>query len=246
MQKSLTEEQLPQSWKDAHISPVFKKGSKSQRSNYRPINLTSVVCKQMEAIIRDHITTHINTNGLLSNCKHGFVSGRSCSTQLISCLDKWTQELDQSHNVDTVYLDFSKAFDSVPHKILLVKMEDYGITGTILGLHFLLDRRQRVVINGERSAWKRVISGVPQGSVIGPTMSVLFINDMPEVVTSCIEMFADDAKVFKAIMTEQDRNDLQEDLDNLQNWASTWEMKFNADKCKVLHIGNQNPQYEFQ
>ena len=87
MQKSLTEEQLPQSWKDAHISPVFKKGSKSQRSNYRPISLTSVVCKQMEAIIRDHITTHIDTNGLLSNYQHGFVSGRSCSTQLISCLD---------------------------------------------------------------------------------------------------------------------------------------------------------------
>ena len=97
------------------------------------------------------------------------------------------------------YLDFNKAFDSVPHKRLLVKMENYGITGKILGWcnHFLSDRRQRVVINGEKSAWswKRVISGVPQGSVIGPTMFVLFINDMPEVVTSCIEMFADDAKI---------------------------------------------------
>ena len=139
---------------DTHIFPVFKKGSKSQRSIYRPISLTSVVCKQKGEIIRDHITTHIDRNGLLSNYQHGFVSGRSCSTQLISCLDKWTQELDQGHNVDTVYLDFSKAFDSVPHKRLLVKMEDYGITGTILGWckHFLLDRRQRVVINGERSA----------------------------------------------------------------------------------------------
>ena len=98
-------------------------------------------------------------------------------------------------------------------------MEDYGITGTILGWckYFLSDRRQRVVINGERSAWKNVISGVPQDSVIGPTMFVLFINDMPEVVTSCIEMFAGDAKVFEAIMTEQDRSDLQEDLDNLTN-----------------------------
>ena len=129
-----------------------------------------------------------------------------------------------------------------------MKMEDYGITGTILGWckHFVSDRRQRVVINGDRSAWKKVISGVPLCSVIGPTMFVLFINHMPEVVTSCIEMFADDAKVFKAIMTEQDRSDLQEDLDNLQNWASTWKMKFNADKCKVLHIGNQNPQYEYR
>ena len=167
---------------------------------------------------------------------------------MISCLDKWTQELDQGHNVDTVYLDLSKAFDSVPHKRLLVKMEDYGITATILGWckYFLLDRRQRVVINGERSAWKNLISGVPQGSVIGPTTFVLFINDMPEFVKSCIEMSADDAKVFKAIMTEQDRSDLHEDPDNLQNWASTWKMKFNADKCKVLHIGNQSPQYEYR
>ena len=126
MQKSLTEEKLPQSWKDAHISPIFKKGSKSQWSNYRPISLTSVVCTQMEAIIRDHIATHIDRNGLLSNHQHGFVSGRSCSTQLISCLDNWTNELDQGHNVDTVYLDFSKAFDSVPHKRLLVKMENWN------------------------------------------------------------------------------------------------------------------------
>ena len=150
--------------------------------------------------------------------------------------------------MDTVYLDFSKAFDSVPHKRLLVKMENYGITGKILGWckHFLSDRRQRVVINGEKSAWKRIISGVPQGGVIGPQMFVLFINDMPEVATSCIEMFADDAKIVKAVLTEQDRSDLQEDLDNLQTWAITWKMKFNTDKCKVLHLGNQNPRYEYR
>ena len=149
--------------------------------------------------------------------------------------------------MNTVYLDFSKAFDSVPHKRLMVKMENYGITGNILGWckHFLSDRRQRVVINGEKSVWERVISGVSQGSVIGPTMFVLFINDMPEVVTSCIEMFADDAKIFKAMLTKQDRCDLQGDLDNLQNWAITWKMKFNADKCKVLHLGSQNPRYEY-
>ena len=108
------------------------------------------------------------------------------------------------------------------------------------------DRRQRVVINGEKSAWKRVISGVPQGSVIGPSMFMLFINDMPEVVRSCIEMFADDAKIFKAMLTEEDRSDFQENLNNLQSWANTWKMKFNADKCKVLHLGNQNQQHEYR
>ena len=247
MQKSLEEEKLPQCWNDAHVRPIFKKGTKSSRSNYRPVSLTSVVCKQMEAIVRDHVTNHILVNNLLTDCQHGFVPGRSCGTQLLRCLDIWTDLLDQGHCLDVIYLDFSKAFDSVPHKRLLEKMRGYGITGSTLGWckDFLSGRRQRVVINGEMSEWREVLSGVPQGSVIGPTMFVLFINDMPEAVHCFIQMFADDAKIFQTMATDDDFTNFSNDLHSLQAWANTWQMVFNAKKCKVLHLGNSNPLHEY-
>ena len=121
MQKSLDEHTLPQSWKDAHVSPIFKNGSKSSMTNYRPISLTSVICKQVEAIIKDHLMEYIIENEILTDYQHGFVPGRSCATQLLQCVDYWTDMLDQGHSVDTIYLDFAKAFDSVPHERLLEK-----------------------------------------------------------------------------------------------------------------------------
>ena len=248
MQKSLDEGILPQSWKDAHVTPIFKKGSRTNKSNYRPVSLTSVVCKQMESIIRDHVMQYILDNDILTKCQHGFVSGRSCSTQLLQCLDVWTSLLDKGSCLDAIYLDFAKAFDSVPHERLLTKLEGYGIGGKIQNWirDFLFGRRQKVVVNGEMSNWSSVLSGVPQGSVLGPILFVLFVNDMPDVVHSLIGLFADDAKVFREIGSDEDHKMLQDDLNNLQKWAQTWQLKFNATKCKVMHLGHNNPCHSYK
>ena len=144
---------------------------------------------------------HLVENHLLTQHQHGFIKGRSCVTQLLTVLDKWTEALDNCLNLDAIYLDFSKAFDSVPHQRLLMKLEGYGIRGTLLAWiqDFLVDRNQRVVINGMKSLPALVLSGIPQGSVLGPLLFILFVNDMPDVVKSHIQMFADDTKVYREV-----------------------------------------------
>jgi len=247
MQTSLNQRKLPLDWKHANVSPIFKKGKKSICTNYRPVSLTSVICKIMEAIIRDHITAHISAHKCLQQCQHGFTEGRSCATQLLRCLDIWTGMLDQGLPVDTIYLDFSKAFDSVPHQRLLQKLKAYGIRGSIHEWlqDFLTGRSQRVAINGTKSSWGEVLSGVPQGSVIGPLLFILFVNDMPDAVHCGIQMFADDTKIYRSVSTLHDHEDFQHDLDNLCHWADTWQMAFNSGKCKVLHIGSRNPGFDY-
>jgi len=151
-------------------------------------------------------------------------------------LDLWTYILDQKDGcLDAIYLDFAKAFDSVPHERLLKKLEAYGIAGNLQAWSraFLTGRRQRVLVNGEPSSWSEVLSGVPQGSVLGPLYFIIFINDMPEAVHNFIALFADDAKLFSSISCFKDQEHLQEDLANLQNWADKWQLRFNAKKCKV-------------
>ncbi len=247
MMKSLQEGTLPSSWKTAHVTPIFKKGSKSECGNYRPVSLTSIVCKTLEAIIRDHLNDFISSNNLLSTCQHGFVNGRSCSTQLLQCLDVWTDLMDQGESIDVIYLDFAKAFDSVPHQRLLNKMKGMGFTKQILDWseNFLTGREQRVVVNGAKSSWSNVLSGVPQGSVLGPIYFILFINDMPDCVHNLIALFADDAKLFSSVRNATDQEHLQHDLHQLQRWAEEWQLRFNAKKCKVMHLGRVNPELKY-
>ena len=137
-----------------------------------------------------------------------------------------------------IFLDFSKAFDVVPHEELILKLESYGIEGNLLRWisAFLRDRRQRVVLGDSISDWMPVTSGVPQGSVLGPTLFLIFINDMPEVIQSLVKLFADDSKLLSVVKSQQDKLLLQEDLDRLLNWTITWKMQFNQKKCKVMRI----------
>ena len=232
--KQLEEGSLPKVWKDANVTPIYKKkGDKSNPGNYRPISLTSIVCKVMESIIRDDVMKHLNDNELLSCNQHGFVPKRSCVTNLLDIMDKWTDTLDTGAPVDAVYLDFAKAFDSVPQKRLIKKVRSYGITGKVGEwiADFLTDRRQRVAVQGSHSGWSKVKSGVPQGSVLGPILFVIYINDLPEGIRSWCSMYADDTKLSTPADTAEKRTRLQEDLDRAVQWADRWLLRFHTGKC---------------
>ena len=215
--------------------------------NYRPISITSVISKIMESIVRDAIVAHMVKNNLLTDHQHGFVPGRDCMTQLLLSLEDWTNMIENSEAFDVIYTDFAKAFDSVAHERLMVKLENIGVKGDLLKwiYSFLCGRTQCVKVNGIRSRWKKVLSGIPQGSVIGPLLFVIFINDMPEEVKfNVCKLFADDCKLYGRVSTLGE-NKMQFDLSNLENWSKNWQLPFNASKCKVMHFGRQNPKHSY-
>ena len=245
--RSMNESRLPADWKQALITPIYKKGSKAVPGNYRPVSLTCIVCKLMEKLIRDKLVQHLTKNDLISHDQHGFVKGRSCTTQLLEVLDVWTKVLDEGGCIDVIYMDFQKAFDTVPHRRLITKIEAHGISGRLLGwlTNFLADREQRVVVNGTRSSTAKVTSGVPQGSVLGPVLFLLFINDLPIGISNFIKMFADDTKLYSGLRTADD-DSLQVDLDLLQDWSSKWLMRCHPEKCKVMKLGRQRSNIQYQ
>ena len=240
--KTLSEGKLPKDWKTAKITAIYKKGNKKLACNYRPVSLTCIICKKMEDIVRDVMITFAKKAAILSKKQFGFIKGRSTILQLIKVMDDWTRILDEGGEIDVIYMDFMKAFDKVPHKRLIEKLKCYGYKGRLLNWikEFLTGRKQRVEINGYKSEWRDVTSGVPQGSVIGPLLFVLYINDLPDRVKAEIYLFADDTKMYCKI-TENGMSTLQEDLNKLQIWSDTWLLKFHPDKCKVLkvHKGNK-------
>ena len=159
--------------------------------NYRPISLTSTVCKVLKSVIRESIIEYMTSNNLISNTQHGFLPKRSCVTQLLTSMEYWTDEIQKGNPVDVLYVDFKKAFDKVPHKRLLTKLKTYGITGKLLNwiYSFLVGRKQRVTINSFKSTWVDVVSGVPQGSVLRPIFFMIYINDLPHVLSNPCLLF---------------------------------------------------------
>ena len=230
---------IPEDWKKAIISPIFKKGSKHLASNYRPISLTSVLCKILESFVRDVLLRHLIDNNLLSKKQHGFINGRSTVTQLLNYLDKCAQSVSKGKVVDAIYLDFEKAFDTVSHRRLIGKLESYGVEGDLLRWvkEYLNERSQIVSVNGSKSDSGQVISGVPQGSVLGPLLFVIYINDLLDEIATDGLLFADDTKIFRQILTRNDAEELQSDLNKLEEWTKTWLLRFNTDKCHVLTLG---------
>ena len=247
--KSLSEGVLPREWKEAHVKPLFKKGSKKKPGNYRPVSLTSICCKMMERLVRNDIVSYLEENGFLHNDQHGFREGRSCQSQLLEIMELWTSWLDRGLAWDTIYLDFSKAFDSVPHQRLLLKIKQMGIKGDLLKWisSFLSERKQRVVVGENMSSWAKVKSGIPQGSVLGPILFIIFINDLPDnVKKSLLKIFADDTKLFKTISQIKDQRELQEDLIALAAWSKKWQLPFNEIKFKLMHYGKNNPHFDYK
>ena len=221
---------LPSDWRDANISPVFKKGDRHLAENYRPVSLTSISCKLLEHILCSRILRHFEHYNVLTKLNHGFRSGFSTETQLLVTLQDLLKSFDKKIQMDVVILNFSKAFDTVPHDKLLYKMERYGIQGSTLKWlsSFLKDRTMKVVVEGEESKSVKVESGVPQGTVLGPLMFLCHINDLPDSVQSQVRLFADDCLLYRPIKSSKDHELFQNDLRELEKWASRWGMRFNA------------------
>ena len=250
-EQSLNTGDLPAEWTLANVAPIFKKGSKLQAVNYRPVSLTCISCKLFEHIVCKHILGHLEDHEILTDLQHGFRSGRSCETQLITTFHDIASAYNKKGSqIDIAVLDFSKAFDTVPHDGLLSKLKHYGIDDKIwLWIsNFLKQRKQRVVVDGIQSDMVTVDSGVPQGTVLGPILFLLHINDLPSVISSKVRLFADDCLVYREIKNRQDQIALQKDLNLLENWGSKWGMRFNAAKCNIMRMSRkQTPistQYE--
>ena len=223
------------------MTAIFKKGDRTDGSNYRPITLTSIICRIMESLLRDAIVSHLVQYNLIRSSQH-FWCHRSCLTNLLEFLEIVTKFL--------FYLDFSRAFDKVPHQRLLQRVRSHGITGKIANWieDWLKDRQQRVVLNGKASPWSKVTSGVPQGSVLGPCLFIIYINDIDQAIDAVLQImkFADDTKGCAIADTEEDCCRIQNQLDKIHQWSLDWQMLFNTDKCKVIHIGPHNPRYNYK
>ena len=226
-QKSISTGKIRSDWTKANVSSVFKKGSKSDPANYRPISLTCILCKVMEHIIASKLTQHLNQNNVLYDLHYGFRERRSCETQLIQLVVDLGRKLVTGKQVDLILLDFSKAFDKVSHPKLLFKLSQHGVKGNTLNWirAFLVGRTQAVVLEGESSSEVPVTSGVPQGSVLGPLLFLLYINELPQNIQAQVRLFADDTAVYLTVGSSDDRDTLQADLNTLQEWELVWDME---------------------
>ena len=236
--KSITTGELPISWLQANITPIFKKGDRTLPSNYRPISLTSICCKLLEHIIYSNIMDHLDLHSILSDKQHGFRSKHSTETQLILTTHDLSKSLNNKSQIDMIIMDFSKAFNTVPHNRLLNKLKRYTINNKIHAWisKFLTCREQRVVVSGAHSPWTHVESGVPQGTVLGPLLFLIYINDLPNNIHCTVRLFADDCVLYREINNQLDSQELQKDLDELTKWEHDWQMNFNPDKCFVMRL----------
>ena len=233
---------IPVDWKSSNITAIFKNRSKHSPSNYRPISLTSVAMKVLERLIHQRITQFLLDHNKLSPSEHGFRPNHSCQTQLLECVHQWSEALNQHSSSHVVFLDFARASDSVPHQRLLLKLDNIGIRGPVLNWieAFLRGRQQRVVVEGHHSTWSPVTSGVPQGSILGPLIFLIFINDIGDDLTSTTKLFADDCALYRQIKSSNDTKILQNDVNRLHSWSQKWHLPLNTSKCKVMNITNKN------
>jgi len=231
---------MPTIWLKAFITPIFKKGNKLDPCNYRPIALTCVMCKLMESVVKDQLISYLLVHKLISKHQHAFILHHSTTTNLLECTLDWSISLNSKHCVDIIYIDFQRAFDSIVHSKLILKLQSFGINGKLLAwlTAFLSNRTQCVVIENCLSDERPVLSGVPQGSVIGPILFLLFINDIDSVCSGItnFKLFADDLKLYSNVTACSSNTDLQLSLDNLSLWANSWQLTINTNKCSVLGL----------
>ena len=236
-------------WKMAIIVPIHKKNDKSKPNNYRPISLTSSFSRLFESVLQEKLLFYLKTNTIISPSQFGFTPGKSTCTQLISCIHEWFLCISQNSSINLIYTDISKAFDSVSHPKLLSVLTSYGISTQVVNWlrEFLNGRQQQVCIGSTLSSSLSVLSGVPQGSVIGPLLFLLFFNNITNTVTqtygvSGIKLFADDAKLYGS-----NSFDLQAYLDNMVLWLEEHQLKIAKEKCfsMVLARNKSNVNSDF-
>lgn len=247
-QQSLQTGEIPYDWKIAKVIPVFKSGDKCLPSNYRPISLTSIPCKLLEHIISSHVASHLEQNQYFFKNQHGFRKGLSCDTQLIEFTHEIFNNMDENLPTDSIFIDFSKAFDRVAHCRLIAKVSSLNLDSLTVSWirNFLCFRKQCTVIDNMSSPLSEVTSGVPQGSVIGPLLFLIFINDLPSDITSSIRLFADDCIIYRKITSPSDHTALQQDLDRVTTWCSDWQMSLNVDKCNQMTFTRKRSLSTFQ
>ncbi len=244
MKQSFRLSELPKDWKIAYITPIHKNGNRLNAENYRPISLTSPVVKIMESIIVEHLDNFLNKFAIIPREQFGFRKGRSVESNLLACLNDWSLAADNLKSIDVIYLDFAKAFDKVPLNLLMLKLKAYGVSGLLLAWiqSFLTNRKFCVRVSKQLSDIYNVISGVPQGSVLGPKLFLVYVADIPNDMVSSCAMYADDIKLYNDVANS---HNLQNDLNKIFNWSENWGVPLNTKKCVVLHIGKNNPEKNY-
>ncbi|BHF70960.1 hypothetical protein SprV_0401401300 [Sparganum proliferum] len=237
---------LPSEWKTANIFPIYKGGARTDANNYRSVSLTCICCQIMEAIVKKATMEFLEQGHLLSDLQHGFRQTRSCLSSLLLSTQQWTRALDEDGRVDVIYTDFKKAFDRVPHKRLIYKLSEIGIRGRLLTwiTDFLTGRSQTVCIEVSNSTPTPVLSGVPQGSVLGPLPFLVYINDCVGDLGCSAILFADDVKLWRPIRSDADRYALQDSLNRLNSWSARWFLNFHVDKCVILRLRTRRTSKE--
>ena len=228
---------FPKQWKKANVTPVHKKDVKELVKNYRPISLLPIFAKVFEKIVFVNLYNHLTLNKLITVNQSGFRPHDSVTNQLTYLVHEIFQIFNQINSVEvrSVFLDMSKAFDKVGHERLLFKLQQNGVTGNLLKLleNYLSNREQRVALNGQFSEWGPIMSGVPQGSVLGPLLFLVYINDLENGIKSNIKFFADDTSLFSIVIDPKiSADEINHDLHVISQWAFQWKMKFNPDPTK--------------
>lgn len=242
---SLSNGVLPHIWKIAMVTPVFKnKGTPDDVNNYRPISVTSVICKLLEKIIVKHLNNFILENNILYKYQSGFQSGDSTTNQLVEIYNTIVSNLDKGKDIRFIFCDISKAFDRVWHEGIILKLKQYGISSQIINWvkNYLWNRKQKVVLDGFTSSLGPTNSGVPQGSVLGPFLFLLYINDIASDLSNNVRLFADDTSLY--VIVDQDimeaADSLTKDLDKLDKWSKKWMVDFNPKKTINLNFTRKN------